>query len=81
MVSVFDLYLGDIVNFSGQYGDENFLFVGMDFCVGVNVNIGVGDVEDVGGVCLDIVMLVNILVSCEWVVVVLFFCDLVIILI
>ncbi|WP_424399111.1 LCP family protein [Mycobacterium uberis] len=50
----------DIVDIGGQYGDENFLIVGMDSRAGANVNIGAGDTQDVDGIRSDAVMLVNI---------------------
>ncbi len=49
MVSALDPHSGDIVNPSGQHGDENFLLVGMDSRAGANANIGAGDAEDAGG--------------------------------
>lgn len=59
-VSALDPHSGDIVNPSGQYGDENFLIVGMDTRAGANSNVGAGDTEDAGGARSDTVMLVNI---------------------
>ncbi len=45
---------------NAQYGDENFLIVGMDSRLGANANVGAGDTEDAGGARSDTVMLVNI---------------------
>lgn len=59
-VSALDLNSGDIVDPNGQYGDENFLIVGMDSRAGANSEIGAGDTEDAGGARSDTVMLVNI---------------------
>ncbi|OSC39091.1 LCP family protein [Mycobacterium decipiens] len=59
-ISALDPHSGDIVNPSGQYGDENFLIVGMDTRAGDNANIGAGSTEDAGGARSDTVMLVNI---------------------
>jgi LCP family protein required for cell wall assembly len=59
-VSALDPQSGDIVDPNGQYGDENFLIVGIDSRAGANANIGAGDTEDAGGARSDTVMLVNI---------------------
>ncbi|ORB69301.1 LytR family transcriptional regulator [Mycobacterium shinjukuense] len=59
-VSALDPESGDIVDPNAQYGDENFLIVGMDSRAGPNANIGAGDTEDAGGARSDTVMLVNI---------------------
>ncbi|BCI85439.1 hypothetical protein NIIDMKKI_06450 [Mycobacterium kansasii] len=59
-VSALDPNSGDIVDPNGQYGDENFLIVGMDSRAGANSEIGAGDTEDAGGARSDTVMLVNI---------------------
>ncbi len=59
-VSALDPHSGDIVDPNAQYGDENFLIVGMDSRAGANANIGAGDTEDAGGARSDTVMLVNI---------------------
>lgn len=59
-VSALDPSSGDIVDPNAQYGDENFLIVGMDSRLGENANIGAGDTEDAGGARSDTVMLVNI---------------------
>jgi LCP family protein required for cell wall assembly len=59
-ISALDRDSGDIVNPGGQYGDEDFLIVGMDSRAGANANMGAGDTEDAGGARSDTVMLVNI---------------------
>nr|WP_155771386.1 LCP family protein [Mycobacterium asiaticum] len=59
-VSALDPGSSDIVDPNGQYGDENFLIVGMDSRLGANANVGAGDTEDAGGARSDTVMLVNI---------------------
>lgn len=60
IVSALDPQSNDIIDPNGQYGDENFLIVGMDSRLGANANIGAGDTEDAGGARSDTVMLVNI---------------------
>lgn len=59
-VSALDPGSSDIVDPNAQYGDENFLIVGMDSRLGANANVGAGDTEDAGGARSDTVMLVNI---------------------
>lgn len=59
-VSALDPQSNDIVDPTAQYGDENFLIVGMDSRAGANADIGAGDTEDAGGARSDTVMLVNI---------------------
>ncbi len=59
-VSALDPGSADIVDPNAQYGDENFLIVGMDSRLGANANVGAGDTEDAGGARSDTVMLVNI---------------------
>lgn len=59
-VSALDPQSADIVDPNAQYGDENFLIVGMDSRLGANANVGAGDTEDAGGARSDTVMLVNI---------------------
>lgn len=59
-ISALDPQSSDIVDRNGQYGDENFLIVGMDSRAGANANMGAGDTEDAGGARSDTVMLVNI---------------------
>ena len=59
-ISALDPHSGDILDPNGQYGDEDFLIVGMDSRSGENANMGAGDTEDAGGARSDTVMLVNI---------------------
>jgi LCP family protein required for cell wall assembly len=50
----------DIVDPNAQFGDENFLIVGVDSRTGANGEIGAGTTEDAGGARSDTVMLVNV---------------------
>ena len=59
-VSALDPDSADIVDPSAQYGDENFLVVGLDSRAGANANMGAGDADDAGGARSDSVILVNI---------------------
>jgi len=59
-ISALDPQSRDIVDPNAQYGDEDFLIVGMDSRAGANSEIGAGDTEDAGGARSDTVMLVNI---------------------
>jgi LCP family protein required for cell wall assembly len=59
-VSALDPQSRDIVDPSAQYGDEDFLIVGIDSRAGANGDMGAGDTEDAGGARSDTVMLVNI---------------------
>jgi LCP family protein required for cell wall assembly len=59
-ISALDLGSHDIVDPNAQYGDENFLIVGMDSRAGANSNMNVGTTEDAGGARSDTIMLVNI---------------------
>src|SRR5215212_6171870 len=59
-VSALDPDSRDIVDANAQYGDENFLIVGVDSRFGENSDMGVGTTEDAGGSRSDTVMLVNI---------------------
>src|SRR5579884_297541 len=59
-VSALDPHSRDILDPGGQYGDENFLIVGVDSRAGANSQMGAGDTEDAGGARSDTVMLVNI---------------------
>ena len=59
-VSALDLGSRDIVDPNAQFGDENFLIVGVDSRFGENSDMGAGDTEDAGGTRSDTVMLVNI---------------------
>jgi LCP family protein required for cell wall assembly len=60
VVNALDPDSSDIVDPSAQYGDEDFLIVGMDSRSGENADMGAGDTEDAGGARSDTVMLVNI---------------------
>jgi LCP family protein required for cell wall assembly len=59
-ISALDLGSHDIVDPNAQYGDEDFLIVGMDSRAGANGNMDVGTTEDAGGARSDTIMLVNI---------------------
>jgi LCP family protein required for cell wall assembly len=59
-VSALDPQSRDVVDPNAQYGDEDFLIVGMDSRAGANGSIGAGDTEDAGGARSDTIMLVNI---------------------
>ena len=59
-VSALDPQSRDIVDPNAQYGDEDFLIVGIDSRAGANGNMGAGDTEDAGGARSDTIMLVNI---------------------
>jgi LCP family protein required for cell wall assembly len=59
-VSALDPHSRDIVDPKAQYGDENFLIVGVDSRAGANGEMGAGDTEDAGGARSDTIMLVNI---------------------
>ncbi|MCV7260982.1 LCP family protein [Mycobacterium shimoidei] len=59
-ISALDPHSRDIVDPNAQYGDENFLIVGVDSRAGENSQMGAGDTEDAGGARSDTVMLVNI---------------------
>jgi LCP family protein required for cell wall assembly len=59
-ISALDLGSHDIVDANAQYGDEDFLIVGMDSRAGANGNMDVGTTEDAGGARSDTIMLVNI---------------------
>jgi LCP family protein required for cell wall assembly len=59
-ISALDPQSRDIVDPGGQYGDEDFLIVGMDSRAGANANMGAGDTQDADGIRSDTVMLVNI---------------------
>jgi LCP family protein required for cell wall assembly len=60
VINALDPNSSDIRDPGGQYGDEDFLIVGMDSRSGENANMGAGDTEDAGGTRSDTVMLVNI---------------------
>jgi len=59
-VSALDLGSHDIVDPNAQYGDEDFLIVGMDSRAGANATMNVGTTEDAGGARSDSIILVNI---------------------
>ena len=71
-ISALDPDSRDIVDPGGQYGDEDFLLVGMDSRAGANANMGAGDTQDADGTRSDTVMLVNIPANRKRVVVVSF---------
>src|SRR5882757_1890960 len=59
-VSALDPNSHDILDPNAQFGDENFLIVGVDSRFGENSDMGAGDTQDAGGTRSDTVMLVNI---------------------
>lgn len=59
-VSALDQGSDDIRDRNGQYGDEDFLIVGLDSRAGDNANMGAGSTDDADGARSDTVMLVNI---------------------
>src|SRR6516162_749416 len=59
-ISALDPQSGDIRDPNGQYGDEDFLIVGIDSRAGENANMGAGSTDDADGARSDTVMLVNI---------------------
>ncbi len=59
-VSALDPHSRDIVDANAQFGDENFLIVGVDSRYGENAEMGAGNTEEAGGARSDSVMLVNI---------------------
>ncbi|AFM19164.1 transcriptional attenuator, LytR family [Mycolicibacterium chubuense NBB4] len=59
-VSALDPDSRDIVDPNAQFGDENFLIVGVDSRFGDNSEMGVGTTADAAGSRSDTVMLVNI---------------------
>jgi LCP family protein required for cell wall assembly len=60
IVNALDPNSSDIRDPHGQYGDENFLIVGVDSRAGENANMGAGDTDSADGARSDTVMLVNI---------------------
>lgn len=50
----------DIRDPNAQYGDENFLIIGVDTRAGANSSMGAGDTSDAEGTRSDTIMLVNI---------------------
>lgn len=71
-ISALDPGSRDIVDPNAQFGDENFLIVGIDSRFGENADMGAGDTEDAGGARSDTIMLVNIPANRERVVAVSF---------
>ncbi|MDY6870989.1 MAG: LCP family protein [Actinomycetota bacterium] len=59
-VSALDQDSRDIVDPNAQFGDENFLIVGVDSRIGENSDMGAGTTDDAAGARSDTVMLVNI---------------------
>jgi LCP family protein required for cell wall assembly len=59
-VAALDPNSRDIVDPNAQFGDENFLIVGVDSRIGVNSDMGAGGTDDAGGSRSDTIMLVNI---------------------
>nr|WP_026356660.1 LCP family protein [Mycobacterium sp. 141] len=59
-VSALDPNSRDILDPNAQFGDENFLIVGIDSRFGDNAQMGAGDTEDADGARSDTIMLVNI---------------------
>ena len=59
-VNALDQNSSDIRDPGGQYGDEDFLIVGLDSRSGDNANMGAGTTDDADGQRSDSVMLVNI---------------------
>jgi LCP family protein required for cell wall assembly len=59
-VAALDLNSRDILDPNAQFGDENFLIVGVDSRSGQNGDMGAGNTQDADGVRSDTVMLVNI---------------------
>jgi LCP family protein required for cell wall assembly len=71
-ISALDPDSRDIMDPNAQFGDENFLIVGIDSRFGQNADMGAGDIEDAGGARSDTIMLVNIPANRERVVAVSF---------
>lgn len=71
-VSALDPDSRDIVDPNAQFGDENFLIVGVDSRFGENLDMGAGDTDEVAGSRSDTIMLVNIPANRERVVAVSF---------
>lgn len=59
-VSALDQDSSDVRNPSGQYGDENYLIIGVDSRAGANSEVGAGTDSQVEGARSDTIMLVNI---------------------
>ncbi len=60
IISALDPNSSDIRDPGGQYGDEDFLIVGIDSRAGENADMGAGSTDDADGARSDTVMLVNI---------------------
>ncbi len=71
-ISALDPDSRDILDPNAQFGDENFLIVGIDSRFGENADMGAGNTEDAGGARSDTIMLVNIPANRERVVAVSF---------
>jgi LCP family protein required for cell wall assembly len=71
-ISALDPDSRDIVDPNAQFGDENFLIVGVDSRIGENSDMGAGTTDDAAGARSDTVMLVNIPANRERVVAVSF---------
>ena len=59
-VAALDPNSRDILDPNAQFGDENFLIVGVDSRIGANSEMGAGDTSDAEGSRSDTVILVNI---------------------
>ncbi|MGZ5364450.1 MAG: LCP family glycopolymer transferase [Mycobacterium sp.] len=71
-ISALDPDSRDIVDANAQFGDENFLIVGVDSRMGENLDMGAGTTDEAAGARSDTVMLVNIPANRERVVAVSF---------
>src|SRR5215212_6371003 len=71
-ISALDPDSRDILDPNAQFGDENFLIVGVDSRMGENVEMGAGTTDEAAGARSDTVMLVNIPANRERVVAVSF---------
>ena len=71
-ISALDPDSRDIVDPNAQFGDENFLIVGVDSRMGENIDMGAGTTDEAAGARSDTVMLVNIPANRERVVAVSF---------
>jgi LCP family protein required for cell wall assembly len=59
-ISALDPGSRDILDPNAQFGDENFLIVGVDSRIGQNADMGAGTTDDAAGARSDTIMLVNI---------------------
>jgi LCP family protein required for cell wall assembly len=59
-VAALDPNSRDILDPNAQFGDENFLIVGVDSRIGQNSDMGAGTTDDAAGARSDTIMLVNI---------------------